>query len=56
MKLQSITKLSAENKIYLPEIEKLWNNLKRVDKEPNQIQNFHLTKWRRKEGKCEPLR
>jgi len=28
--LKSITKLSAANKIYLPEIEKLWNDLKRL--------------------------
>jgi len=27
IKLQSITKLSATNKIYSPEIEKLWNDL-----------------------------
>jgi hypothetical protein len=30
MKLQSITKLSVANKIYSPDIEKLWNNLKRL--------------------------
>ena len=30
IKLQSITKLSATNKIYSPEIEKLWNDLKRL--------------------------
>src|SRR5438128_1718167 len=29
-KLKSITKLSAANKIYSPEIEKLWNDLKRL--------------------------
>ena len=30
MKLQSITKLSVANKIYSPDIEKLWNDLKRL--------------------------
>src|SRR6185436_7085676 len=30
IKLHSITKLSATNKIYSPEIEKLWNDLKRL--------------------------
>ena len=30
MKLQPITKLSVVNKIYLPEIKNLWNDLKQL--------------------------
>src|SRR6185312_2623528 len=45
IKLQSITKLSMANKIYPPEIEKLWNDFKRsYDKRIKFDPKFSFTK------------
>src|SRR6185503_15488199 len=41
-KLQSITKLSATNKIYSPEFEKLWNDLITIIQQKNEFYSKFL--------------